>query len=150
MIALPEIPVGPDSDSRLQWRRLALAFALTPLLSAFYPAIILAEPYAIPVGTIAAYGSILFLGLPLAFLFDRRYWRSWWQFAVGGVVCSLPSLITYAVIRSPPHLPSFGFLPGLGVLLWGAGSGVVFWLLGVAGDSPVTLRSLLDLGPPEK
>jgi hypothetical protein len=30
------------------------------------------------------------------------------------------------------------------VLVWGASSGIVFWMIGIAGDSAVSLRTLFD------
>jgi hypothetical protein len=130
-------------------KRLLTAFALTPLLSGFYPAIFLAEPSVMPLGLVLAYVSATFFGLPLVVLFDRHRWRSWWAFALGGVAVSLPTVLLYAVTQHPEHLQPFGIMPALGVFLWGGCSGIVFWLLGVAGDSPVNLRSLFDPLPPK-
>jgi hypothetical protein len=128
----------------LDVRRLWVAFALTPLLSGFYPALFLGEPAVMPIGLVLAYLSAGLFGLPLVLLFDRRYWRSWWQFAIGGAVCALPTLLVYAALGSPDHLQPFGVFPALGLLFWGCTSGLVFWLLGVVGETPVTFRSLFD------
>ncbi len=134
----------PEQPQRLDVRRLWMAFALTPLLSGFYPALFLAEPAVMPIGLVLAYLSAGLFGLPLVLLFDRRHWRSWWQFAIGGAVCALPTLLLYAALGSPEHLQPFGAFPALGLLFWGCTSGLVFWLLGVAGETPVTFRSLFD------
>jgi hypothetical protein len=141
---LPALP-----HPRLDPKRLFTAFTLTPLLSGFYPAVFLAEPSVMPIGLVLAYASATLLGLPLVMLFDRRHWHGWWQFALGGLACALPTVLLYAFAPNPEHLQPFGPLPALSVLTWGACSGVVFWLLGVAGDSPVSLRSLFDPLPPK-
>jgi len=135
---------GVAGSAPFDRRRLALAFTLTPLLPAFYPAIFLAEPWAIPAGLALAYPSALLFGLPLGLLFKRMCWRKWWQFALGGAACALPSVVLYALIGTPAHFQRFGSLPALGLLFIGACSGAAFWLLGVAGETPVTLRSLFD------
>jgi hypothetical protein len=44
----------------------------------------------------------------------------------------------------PDHLLPFGPIPTLGLLFWGGSSGIVFWMIGVAGDSAVSLRTLFD------
>jgi hypothetical protein len=134
----------PQKNQRLDVRRLWMAFALAPLLSGFYPAIFLGEPAVLPIGLVLAYVSAGLFGLPLVLVFERRYWRAWWHFAIGGLICALPTLLLYAVLRSPEHLQPFGLFPALGLLFWGCTSGLVFWLLAVAGETPVTFRSLFD------
>jgi hypothetical protein len=138
---------APLSVRRLAPKRLLTAFGLTPLLSGFYPAVFLAEPMTMPIGLIAAYASALLLGLPLILLFERRNWRTWWHFTIGGAACAVPAVILYGIVGAPEHLPRFGLLAVLAVLAWGGSSGLIFWLLGVAGDAPVTWRSLFDTIP---
>ncbi len=134
----------------LDRKRLITAFTLAPLLSGFYPAIFIAEPTIMPICLGLAYGSAALFGIPLVALFSRRRVRSWWLYALGGTACSVPTVILYVVLPTPEHLQAFGWLPALQVLAWGACSGVVFWMLGVAGDSPVSVRALLDPVPRKK
>ncbi|HEY3784009.1 MAG TPA: hypothetical protein VGL55_01885 [Steroidobacteraceae bacterium] len=143
-LPLPSIPAEECERARLDSRRLWMAFVLTPMLSGIYPAIFLAEPSVMPLGLLLAYTWAMVVGLPLVLWFDRRYWRSWWQFAAGGAACTLPTMALYALLKPPAHLEPFGWLPALGLLFWGSASGLVFWLIGVTGETPVSVRSLLD------
>jgi hypothetical protein len=136
---------APPADSLpLDRRRLLTAFALTPLLAGFYPAIFLAEPSIMPLGLVLAYASTLLFGIPLVIYFDRRRVREWWMYIAGGTACSLPTVLLYALAPLQEHLQPFGPIPVLGLLFWGGSSGIVFWMIGVAGDSAVSLRSLFD------
>ena len=128
----------------LDRNRLFTAFVLTPLLSGFYPAIFLAEPSIMPIGLLLAYASTTVFGIPLVMYFDRRGVREWWMYIAGGTACSLPTVLLYALVPLPDHLQPFGPIPVLGLLFWGGSSGIVFWMIGVAGDSPVSWRSLFD------
>jgi hypothetical protein len=128
----------------LERRRLLTAFALTPLLAGFYPAIFLAEPALMPVGLIVAYISTVLFGIPLVIYFDRRRIRNWWMYIIGGTACALPTVLLYWLAPLPVYLVPFGLTPVLGLLLWGGSSGIVFWMIGVAGDSAVSLRTLFD------
>jgi len=148
---LPASPGGSDGTAQLpEPRRLLTAFCLTPLLAGFYPAIFLAEPALMPLGLIVAYVSTIAFGVPLVLLFGRQLWRSWWQYCLGGAVCSLPAVLAYAFAHLPEHVEPFGLVPALAVLGWGASSGLIFWMLGVAGDSPVSIATLLDPHRPGK
>ncbi|HUI61776.1 MAG TPA: hypothetical protein VLV25_04715 [Steroidobacteraceae bacterium] len=147
---LPPPAAGGGGAPPLEPRRLLTAFCLTPLLAGFYPAIFLAEPTLMPLGLIVAYISTVAFGVPLVLLFGRRLWRSWWQYCIGGAVCAVPALLVYAFARTPDHVQAFGLMPALAVLAWGASSGFVFWMLGVAGDSPVSIATLLDPNRPRK
>jgi hypothetical protein len=129
----------------LDRKRLFTAFCLTPLLAGFYPAIFLAEPSLMLVGLVLAYVSTAVFGIPLVAYFDHRGVREWYMYILGGTACSLPTVLLYAFVAPlPDHLQPFGVVPVLGVLVWGASSGIVFWMIGIAGDSPVSLRSLFD------
>jgi hypothetical protein len=144
----PDPPAPPMPQGPLDRKRLFTAFALTPLLAGFYPAIFLAEPSVMPISMVLAYVSAVVLGIPLVALFDRHRARNWWLFGLGGAACAIPTVLLYAYAGTPEHLQPFGMVPVIAVLLWGASSGVVFWMVGVAGDSPVSLRSLFDPLPP--
>ena len=96
------------------------------------------------VGLVLAYASTVLFGIPLVAYFDRRGFRDWYMYVVGGAACSVPTVLLYAFAPLPDHLQPFGVVPVLGVLLWGASSGIVFWMIGIAGDSAVSLRSLFD------
>jgi hypothetical protein len=142
----PELPyTAPPVDALpLDRKRLFTAFALTPLLSGFYPAIFLAEPSIMPVGLVLAYASTVLFGIPLVLYFDRRGVRDWWMYIAGGAACSVPTVLLYGLVTLPDHLQPFGPVPVLGLLFWGGSSGIVFWMIGIAGDSSVSLRSLFD------
>jgi hypothetical protein len=141
--ALPQSAPPPEALP-LDRNRLFTAFALTPLLAGFYPAIFLAEPSIMPIGLLLAYASTTVFGIPLVMYFHRRGVREWWMYIAGGTACSLPTVLLYALAPLPDHLQPFGPIPVLGLLFWGGSSGIVFWMIGVAGDSPVSLRTFLD------
>jgi hypothetical protein len=140
---LPQTAPPPESLP-LDRRRLLTAFAVTPLLAGFYPAIFLAEPSIMPLGLLLSYASTVLFGIPLVIYFDRRHVREWWMYIAGGTACSLPTVLLYALAPLPEHLQPFGPIPVLGLLFWGGSSGIVFWMIGIAGDSSVSLRSLFD------
>lgn len=134
----------PVETLPLDRKRLFTAFALTPLLAGFYPALFLAEPSIMPIGLVLAYASTVLFGVPLVWYFDRRNVREWWMYIAGGTACSLPTVLLYAVAPLPEHLQPFGAGPALGLLFWGGSSGIVFWMIGIAGESAVSLRTLFD------
>src|SRR3984957_14604283 len=140
---LPQTAPPPEALP-LDRNRLFTAFALTPLLAGFYPAIFLGEPSIMPIALLLAYASTVVFGIPLVVYFDRRGVRDWWMYIAGGTVCSLPTMLLYALAPLPNHLQPFGAVPVLGLLFWGGSSGIVFCMIGVAGDSAVSLRSLFD------
>ena len=138
---LPETvsPHGP-----LDRKRLFTAFTLTPLLAGFYPAILMAEPSVMPFSLLLAYASTVLFGIPLVIYFDRRGVRDWWMYIAGGSACSVPTMILYALAPLPDYLQPFGPMPVLELLMWGGSSGIVFWMIGVAGDSAVSFKTLFD------
>jgi hypothetical protein len=140
---LPQTAPPPDALP-LDRKRLFTAFTLTPLLAGFYPAIFLAEPSIMPIGLVLSYASTVLFGIPLVIYFDRRGVRDWWMYIAGGSACSLPTVLLYAFAPLPDHLQPFGLVPVLALLLWGGSSGIVFWMIGITGDSAVSLRSLFD------
>jgi Na+/melibiose symporter-like transporter len=141
----PVETVPPPATGPLDRKRLFTAFCLTPMLAGFYPAIFLAEPSLMPIGLLLAYASTAVFGIPLVAYFDRRGVREWYMYIAGGTACSLPTVLLYAFAPLPDHLQPFGAVPLIiGVLVWGASSGIVFWMIGIAGDSAVSLRSLFD------
>ena len=140
----PPLTAPPVGVEPLDWKRLFTAFCLTPLLAGFYPAIFMAEPSLMPIGLVLAYASTVVFGIPLVAYFDRRGIRQWYLYIAGGTACSVPTVFLYALAPLPEHLQPFGAMPVLSVLLWGGSSGIVFWMIGIAGDSAVSLRSLFD------
>ncbi len=134
----------PPNRGPLDHKRLFTAFALTHMLAGFYPAIFLAEPSPMPIGLTLSYASTVLFGVPLVIYFDRRGVRQWWMYIAGGTACSLPTVLLYAFAPLPEHLKPFGPLPVLALLLWGGSSGILFWMIGVAGDSSVSLRTSFD------
>lgn len=142
-----QVPVQAAAIDR---RRLALALLLTPLLAPFYSAILFERPWDLPYGLIATYAGALLLGLPGSCWLLRHRRKGVGAFAMLGAVCSLPGMLLYSQWPGPTHLQQFGFDNAAVILGWSIGSGVAFWLIGIAGDAPLTLRSLFDLGPPER
>jgi len=140
---LPQTAPPPAAEP-LDRKRLFTAFTLTPLLAGFYPAIFLAEPSLMPIGLVLAYASTVLFGVPLVVYFDRRGVRDWYMYIAGGTACSLPTVLLYALAPLPEHVQPFSAIPALAVLLWGGSSGIVFWMIGIAGDSAVSLRTLFD------
>jgi hypothetical protein len=136
------------SEHRPTPKRIALALLLAPALAPFYGAVFFAEPRDL-IGLFASYPSALLLGLPGVCLLVRRRCLRIWPFILLGLVCALPALWVYAV---RPELVREGatFTLGNAVILLASGalSGACFWLIGIAGETPVNLRSLFDQGPP--
>src|ERR1700753_1687276 len=96
----PEIDAAPQhlelGGSRpvpLDRHRLVTAFALTPLLAGFYPAIFVAGAALMPLGLIVAYLSTVIFGVPLVYYFDRMGYRHWYLYILGGAACALPSVL---------------------------------------------------------
>src|SRR5438552_4521116 len=114
MVDLPQT-TRPDGAPSLHRRRLVTAFALTPLLAGFYPALFMAEPAVMPLGLLLAYVSTLLFGIPLVFYFDRRGLREWWMYLAGGATCVVPTIILYALAPLPTYLLPFGWIPVLGL-----------------------------------
>jgi hypothetical protein len=142
------LPTPLRETPALKTSRLVLAFCVTPFLPGFYGALLFAQPWALPIGLAVAYPSALAIGVPLIMIMRRRAWLSWWCFVIAGALCALPALIAYAYVGDVPHLDSFN-LPGAAlVVASGAFTGACFWLLGVAGESPVRVRDLFNVGPP--
>jgi hypothetical protein len=133
-----------------KFRRLLLAFAITPFLPGFYGALLFGQPWALPIGVATAYPSAIVFGVPLLIFLRSRQCIQWWAFVLAGMVCAVPALVVYAYLGDVPHLQPFDVVNALALLAWGAFSGACFWLLGIAGDSPLRLRDLFDVGPPAK
>jgi hypothetical protein len=140
----PNGGTDPAVVPQLECRRLVTAFALTPLLAGFYPAIFLAEPAIMPIALLLAYASTALFGIPLVLYYRRRGVREWWMYIAGGAACAVPSIVLYAFASLPGYLQPFGLVPVIALILWGGSSGLVFWMIGVAGDSAVSLRTLFD------
>ncbi len=134
--------------ARLQRGRILLAFAVTPFLPGFYGALLFGQPWAFPIGLAVAYTVTLLIGVPILLLMLRARHLQWWAFVAAGTACAIPVVIGYAWMQDVPHLESFSALNALIVLAWGAFSGACFWLVGVAGDSPLRIRDIFDAGPP--
>ena len=127
-------------------RRLAAAFALTPFLPCFYCAIFFAQPWALPVGLAVSYPAELVVGVPTILFMRTRGWMQWWQLAIAGTLCALPVIAAYAWMQDVPHIEPFSVMNAVFVALWGAFSGLCFWLLGVCGETPFRFRNLFDVG----
>jgi hypothetical protein len=131
----------------LDWRRVLLGLILTPLLPAFYVAILFAKPWALPVGLLVAYPCELVIGLPILLLLRRVGWMKWWHFGIAGVLSAIPAVVIHWRIGSTPQIEAFSPGNAALTLLWGALAGLCFWLIAVAGASPVRLRDLFDHRP---
>ena len=138
--------IEPAARPALQASRIALGFALAPMLPAFYNAMFFGQPWAFPIGAALSYPIALLLGLPLFMSFRRRGWLSWWQISLGGVLCALPLVLLYRHVGTPPHLEAFDWINGLSLAGWGGFSGLSFWLLAVSGSTPIRLHTLFGLG----
>ncbi|MBL6752284.1 MAG: hypothetical protein ISP90_17330 [Nevskia sp.] len=128
-------------------QRLLLAFALVPMLPAFYAALLFAQPWALPAGLLLGYAGALLPGLPLLLVLRRRSWLRWWHFALAGGLCALPAIALYRRVGTPPHLEAFSALNAAYLAAWGGFAGLCFWLLAVAGESLVSLRTLFGFEP---
>src|SRR5262249_1996742 len=109
----------PAMVPHLERRRLVTAFALTPLLSGFYPAVFLAEPAIMPIALLLAYTSTALFGIPLVFCFNRRGMREWWMYMAGGAACAVPTIVLYAFAPLPCYLQPFGLVPVIALIVWG-------------------------------
>ena len=129
-----------------QSARVVLGFILAPLLPAFYAAMFFAQPWAFPIGLALSYPAALLFGVPLFLLCRHKGWMGWWQMSLCGLLCALPLLLLYRHVGTPPHLEAFDLFNALVLEAWGAFTGLCFWLLAIAGASPVNLRVLFGLG----
>lgn len=129
-----------------QTARVVLAFVLAPLLPAFYAAMFFAQPWAFPIGVALSYPAALLFGVPLYLACRRCGWLAWWHLGLCGLLCALPLLLLYWRVGAPPHLEPFDPLNGLVLVAWGFFTGCCFWLLAVAGKSPMSLRVLFGVG----
>lgn len=136
-------PLPAYAASPLQ--RVLLGFAVAPALPAFYAALFFAQPWAFPYGIALAYPSALLLGLPIFLVLRRQQRLGWWQLGLTGMVCAAPAIIAYRHVGTPPHLEPFEWLAALYLMAWGGFAGLSFWLLSVAGKSPVTARMLFGV-----
>jgi hypothetical protein len=142
--------LAPGKTHRpLDCGRLAMALLLTPLLAGLYPALLFAQPWAIPIGLALAYVSAILFALPAALLLHACRCRRALAYILAGVLCSEPGLALYAYLGTPRHFEPFNPLIALEWLIWGGICGAVFWMFAVAGDSPLRWRHLFDLGPPD-
>ena len=130
--------------------RLTLALLLTPLLAPFYSAVLFERPWDLVFGLLSSYAGMLLPGIPAALWLLRRRYLELPSFAVLGIACSLPAMLIYAALPDTTHLEDFGVLPALVIAAWGAFSGACFWLVGIAGEPSLTLKSLFDMGPPDR
>lgn len=121
---------------------MVLGFALAPMLPAFYAALFFAQPWAFPYGVALSYPSALLIGLPLYLALRQRRRLGWWQLSLAGMVCAVPAIVIYRHVGTPAHLEPFEWLSAFYLEAWGAFTGLSFWLLAVAGSTPVTARML--------
>ena len=79
--------------------------------------------------------AMLVCGVPAFFLFLRRGWLAWWQFAIGGaligLVCTVPFAVGGAALVGAlaPAFFALGFLHGL-----------LFWVLAIWHNTGLTRR----------
>lgn len=126
--------------------RLTLALLLTPLLAPFYSAVLFERPWDLVFGLLSSYAGMVLPGIPATLWLLRRRHLDLQPFAVLGVACSLPAMLIYAALPDTTHLEDFGAVPALVIAAWGAFSGACFWLVGIAGEPSLTLKSLFDMG----
>jgi hypothetical protein len=126
-------------------QRVILGFVVAPVLPAFYATLFFAQPWAFPYGIALAYPCALLLGLPIYLVLRRKQRLGWWQLGLTGMVCAAPTVIAYRTIGTPPHLEPFEWLSAFYLLAWGGFAGISFWLLAVAGKTPVTARMLFGI-----
>lgn len=138
----------PDNflPNRLQMRRIILGFILVPILPGFYATLLFGQPWAFPIGVLLSYPTALLIGLPLIIAFGHRNWLAWWQVCIAGALCVLPLQILYWYFQQPPHLEAFTLNNALLLEVWGIFAGLAFWLLAIAGNTPVGWRELLGSG----
>ena len=92
-------------------------------------------------GTVAlliAYPIALLFGLPMFFLFRWRGWLRWWQVTLGGALCASPFVLAYLAGANPLHLEHYGLANSLLLIGCGAAIGLIFWGIGIAGNSALT------------
>ena len=137
----------PGNQTRLSARRVAFATLFTPLLAQFYAALLFAHPWALPIGLILSYPAAFLIGVPVLGLLARKRRVGCGSCVAIGVLCSIPAVVAYACFDPPLDIEAFSVRGASGLIGWGAFSGFCFWLLGIAGDSPVTLRTIMTAGP---
>lgn len=137
----PSVPASTTQPLR----RVVLGFALSPMLPAFYATLFFAQPWAFPYGIALAYPSALLIGLPMYLVLRQRQRLGWWQLSLVGMLCAVPTVLAYRYVGTPPHLEPFEWLSALYLEAWGGFTGLSFWLLSVAGASPVSVRVLFGI-----
>ena len=130
----------------LQTSRILLGFILAPFLPTFYAALFFAQPWAFPIGLCLSYPAALLFGVPLFLGFRRMGWLAWWQMSLGGLLCTVPLLLLYWQMGAPPHLGGFDLFNALVLEGWGAFAGFSFWLMAIAGTTPISLQVLFGIG----
>ena len=141
------VPSSPRVQTTLCWRRVAFAALFTPLLAPFYAAVLFGHPWVLPIGLMLSYPAAFLIGLPILALLARNKRRiGYWQCVAIGMLCSLPAIVAYGWLDLPADPEVFDLAGAFSVIAWGAFSGFCFWLLGIAGDSPVTLRTIMSAG----
>jgi asparagine N-glycosylation enzyme membrane subunit Stt3 len=93
------------------------------------------------VAVMIAYPIALVFGVPLFFLFRWRGWLRWWQATIGGAVCAAPFVLLYVLGANPMHVEKYGASNSMVLFGYGALIGLVFWAIGLAGNSALTAGS---------
>lgn len=129
----------------MSFRRIVLAFLLTPLVAPFYAAILFAKPWVLPIGVFAAYSSELVVGIPLFLFLRKRKWVRLSHLIIVGMFCGGVIVAAYSAGTPSMDVEPIDVTSALTIMAWSAFSGLCFWLVGISGDGPVTLRTLLNL-----
>jgi hypothetical protein len=134
------------NQGALSMRRIAFAALFTPVLAPFYSAVLFGHPWALPIGLMLSYPAALLIGVPALALLARKRWTGCWHCIAVGMLCSIPAVVAYACWDLPADIEAFSVANAAIVFAWGAFSGFCFWMLGIAGDSPVSLRTIISAG----
>lgn len=114
-------------------RRVVLAFVISP---AVVPLVVTALAVAdkvrlhesVIVGSIYAaftYGAAVVVGIPAFYVFSRKGWTKWWQYAVAGAAIGIGILFGMSAAARESVLPSVALL----FIAMGVVSTTVFWLI---------------------
>src|SRR5688572_16162536 len=116
------------------------AFVFAPFIGVGLIGMVLRSMDGGMAAVLVAYPIALIFGLPMFLLFRRQGWFRWWQAVLGCTICALPFIALYLLIAAPEHVSTYGLRNSLAFLGFGAVVGVIFWAIGIAGNSALTTR----------
>jgi hypothetical protein len=86
--------------------------------------------------SLVGYGAEALIGLPGLVLLRRRNRLNWWNFVIGGLLCSVAATCVLLLFFSQPIARGLSFSYHIAAV--GGLAGILFWFIGVFGNSALT------------